>query len=823
MTAHEDSNVRKTFCVLESAKTDNEKFAALLLFAKTTNAKDLSIEDRRKAIDALGITFFNRLLKSKNVPEDCSATVYKSLALKILSGLCGDSQLVIDFEVYKILRSINDTITDETSETEMVDDCYDLLTALTQTEEGAIKLVEFGTITALSEVITKQLYSYEKAQSMLQSLLHFCGEYAWKKDAPSMHLILEHFCKQLDTFQDERKFELCVVVAGIISCMTKEIGKNSLQRPWFSCLNHAMNDIFTSKLGQPQRDPALRMASCVLDKLGVDCILPPHRDNCKLLLVIIHLSCIEIRITLENLTPEQINANADILVSCYNLLELIICYMTSAPSLKLDEHQVLQLHSAMEGAFNSVIFYLREQSEQGDQVDNPSQIVLASVRVLGSWVAEETSALKVKVQEILPFIVKLCKCQMESLHNSIKSTTKKKTVKFESASNMDSQEEKCLSMLETCDIGLKTESKEEKKVPSFQDIGSDTTDSGCDSCSHSMTAVDHTCTDYSCETGNVPESELITSDSLQDESTVCSKKSHCAESIPETDSGISEQSPETGVNSVSMETRDITINNVDLIGFLLPGFCHMTADDSSRKVLLDNNLQSSLSDYFSSCVESLTANEIEEDSLKSLETLCGVFLNLVVLEPQLIGESEDLHKVTKNIFYCATVLRRNESSLTLWANIVTLGVFFLRHQNHIKYDKDQLTNFFSTVVTFMKAPYTSSVVNNTEVLMVTEAYLPVWDSIYQLWYLCIQATTACLPLYPSLVYAMMSTGFLPHIIRLLNKVQGRNVDEDTLLCLIGVITSLVTTEPKAKDVLRSCGGLEFSKMYNCSELEKLIT
>jgi len=40
---------------------------------------------------------------------------------------------------------------------------------------------------------------------------------------------------------------------------------------------------------------------------------------------------------------------------------------------------------------------------------------------------------------------------------------------------------------------------------------------------------------------------------------------------------------------------------------------------------------------------------------------------------------------------------------------------------------------------------------------------------------------------------------------------GRNVDEDTLLCLIGVITSLVTTEPKASDVLKSCGGVEFSK------------
>ena len=53
-------------------------------------------------------------------------------------------------------------------------------------------------------------------------------------------------------------------------------------------------------------------------------------------------------------------------------------------------------------------------------------------------------------------------------------------------------------------------------------------------------------------------------------------------------------------------------------------------------------------------------------------------------------------------------------------------------------DEDDLIKFFSTVVTFIKAPYTSSVINNLDVLSVNEIYLPVWDSIYQLWYLCIQ-------------------------------------------------------------------------------------
>ena len=833
MASNEDNNIRKTFSVLSAAKTDNEKFAALLLFAKTTNAKDLSLDERRDALDAIGASFFHRLLKSKNIPEDCPATVFKGLALKILSGLCGDRQLILDFEVYKNLRSINDTITDIDSEDDMIIDCFDILTSLTQTEEGSIKLVDYGSITALSEVITKQLRGCDKGQGVLRSVLHFCGEYAWKKDAPSMHMILEHFCKQFDTFQDETKFELCAVVSSIISCLPKEMDKKSLQRSWFISLNHALNDIFTSKLGQPQRDPALRLASSVLDKLGVDCILPPHREDCKLLLIIIHLSCIEIRITLENLSPEQMTLKTDTLVSCYNLLELIICHMTSAPSLKLDENQVLQLHSAMEGAFNSVIFFLREQSEQGDQVEDPNQILLASVRVLGSWLAEETSALKIKVQEILPFIVKLCKSQMECLQKTKLSKKKKKVVKFECEDKIDKKQKNLLSKLENCSISKETNDSCQSvsqivnedqldchsEISSENNVKNDSCDSHCHSDNTSAEDISKHNLEEPCDCplsgANVNQSE----DLSQNENTNCANQRTTNSDI--TGKDLSENLTDKTVSSV-LNTSEISIRNVDLIGFLLPGLCHMTAEDASRKILLDNDVQSCLSAYFSHCVDTIVQGDMEEAILTSMETLCGVFLNLVVLEPKLISESEDFHKVTFHIFQCAGVLSLKEDMLTLSANVITLGVFFLRQQPHIKYDEDDLIKFFSTVVTFIKAPYTSSVINNLDVLSVSEIYLPVWDSIYQLWYLCIQATTTCLPVYPSLVFAMMSSGFLPYIIKLLNKVQGRNVDEDTLLCLIGVITSLATTEPKASDVLKSCGGVEFSKLYNCSELDKLI-
>ena len=77
-------------------------------------------------------------------------------------------------------------------------------------------------------------------------------------------------------------------------------------------------------------------------------------------------------------------------------------------------------------------------------------------------------------------------------------------------------------------------------------------------------------------------------------------------------------------------------------------------------------------------------------------------------------------------------------------------------------DEDDLTKFFSTVVTFIKAPYTSSVINNVDVLSVSEIYVPVWDSIYQLWYLCIQGIVQCnpsLPITSSFTAVVMDTFF----------------------------------------------------------------
>ena len=51
--------------------------------------------------DAIGFKFVNRLLNTRNVPSDCPAQVYKSLALTILACFSSDEELCVHPEMIK--------------------------------------------------------------------------------------------------------------------------------------------------------------------------------------------------------------------------------------------------------------------------------------------------------------------------------------------------------------------------------------------------------------------------------------------------------------------------------------------------------------------------------------------------------------------------------------------------------------------------------------------------------------------------------------------------------------------------------------------------
>uniref|UniRef100_A0A8W8KH68 Uncharacterized protein n=1 Tax=Magallana gigas TaxID=29159 RepID=A0A8W8KH68_MAGGI len=60
----EKRNLETCIVKLQEAESDNEKFAAMLMVAKTTKSSEMTTEEKKRILDAIGLTFLIRLLKS---------------------------------------------------------------------------------------------------------------------------------------------------------------------------------------------------------------------------------------------------------------------------------------------------------------------------------------------------------------------------------------------------------------------------------------------------------------------------------------------------------------------------------------------------------------------------------------------------------------------------------------------------------------------------------------------------------------------------------------------------------------------------------------
>ena len=76
----------------------------------------------------------------------------------------------------------------------------------------------------------------------------------------------------------------------------------------------------------------------------------------------------------------------------------------------LKEEDMLQLHSAFSEAFKSITEFLNTISPSLPP-DNP--LIIAIVRVLGAWLAEESLALTTELYQLLPTLLNMCEAHLQ--------------------------------------------------------------------------------------------------------------------------------------------------------------------------------------------------------------------------------------------------------------------------------------------------------------------------------------------------------------------------------------------------------------------------
>lgn len=409
--------VKKCIAILKNASSDTEKFAALFMVTKLVKGKDCNTTAKKAIFEAIGFKYLKRLLLTADVPIDCPPSIYKSVALSILTVFCNEPELATHPEMVANIPVFLDIVqqadaSDYDDNLIVVGEAYGCLKSIAAYEPGQKALLAVGAVQKMSDIYFQQSFQTDEALNILVSLVTSTGPSAWdSKNLKPFHALVNKVALDFETDHDERKFELCSILNALLySCPKVEVSETAVNESWPQSIYKGLSDILTSKIGKQQRNPAIIMASTALELLGVEWILNADEEKGKqFFLLLIQLAAIEVRMQLDGKSLQQALSQAELLTACYLILEISISYI-STDQLDLEQKEKQTLYTGLKGAFSAVISLLNKIQADKNRDKLPVKekaFVCATVRVLVAWLAHETSAMRPQVYQLLPYILSL--------------------------------------------------------------------------------------------------------------------------------------------------------------------------------------------------------------------------------------------------------------------------------------------------------------------------------------------------------------------------------------------------------------------------------
>lgn len=552
----EEALVERTLDALKEAKSDTQIFAALLLVTKIVKVEDVDKSICKRVCEAVGFNFIERMLQTREMADGCPLYMYQSVAYTILASFCMVEDFAVHPDMIKFIDNFKVVLLSNPSDPDeqfMVSDVLQCVRSIANYDRGRRNLLDRSIVTCLAQVVEDRLFNHEETLNVLLFLTKLEGHEIWSSNLDALCDVIEVIAKEFRDDSSERKFELCSILFEFLTNFPSsvKVGNANFKRDWINWIHKGLRDILQSRIGKEQRDPALLLLSVMLECFGTEWLIQSgNESDKKFVLAVLHLMCIEIRILLETQSVEDVIKESLLITSCYAVLEKLIMAVTAGDYiLGLDHKQTLQFVSAMTATFKAVMKFLCKvnelwESSDGDEASEKigKSLVMASFRVLCSWLAEETSAAREEIDEVLPFLFKL------AIDN----------------------------------LNLKQCSDDEDRV--------------------------------------------------------------------------------------------------DIMRFFLAPLCHLSAEDSSRLIIIERKFYQVVAVYLDSIWKKFVKSSFNCDELEAaLSTMCGIFMNIVVLEKDLIVQEEVFHEIFLFIFTALPQLNNKRDHLILRANLAVLGLLLMKH------------------------------------------------------------------------------------------------------------------------------------------------
>ncbi|TYJ30058.1 hypothetical protein E1A91_A06G108200v1 [Gossypium mustelinum] len=403
---------------LLKGEQDEQRLAGLLLVTKSCKSDDLV--SLRAIYDAVGPHFLDRLFRTglgKGVVSSGSGEnrdAYLQLSVSVLSAFCRVSEIASSKEMVSKVPMIFEVMSMNRSGMPVLEECYEFLYLVsTASEDGLTAVYESGGIKLLAHQMSALPDGIVENDHLSE-----------------LSVIVTKIARQFALLQNALKFEALHLLSAIFSSEYSTLLHDALRviqnENWSNHMRDGVATILQNRVAPAEKFEALILAESMVSIKGEGWLIgqinlpnvqdPIPADRC--LLLVLESSRVEVAVLLNELAYSKYEASksssstAETIISkqqkvtvVFSLVEKIIKLISNIGETEghvLDENTFIKATNGLNETIGVVLEYLQDAKEHGQKVGND---LLASVRLVGSYLAEAPVACEDKITELLGYML----------------------------------------------------------------------------------------------------------------------------------------------------------------------------------------------------------------------------------------------------------------------------------------------------------------------------------------------------------------------------------------------------------------------------------
>lgn len=420
-------SVQKYINALKVARTDSEKFAALLVIAQIEKNMKLTPQERKAVYGTIELTFIKRLLNAQKEPEGCEKGTLTSLGLTILSCMvnevdgANENTKILDlvprligllYEVDGAKRSEEGKISE--FDKEITENCFGVLKAIATSEIGCECVFQYWSFKSKTKLDRNN--TVRMLELILACALKLKGNVlSTFKDTLKdlLSIASSHFALT----QDEEKFTLLHLIFNFVNISVEKYVFEGESQGFDSALKNlrtGLQDIMQSKVDKKYRHLALKLVSNLVELFGLrwTFVAAPNQEekkSNKFLHMMVSLTAVEIKMIFY-----EKNNDAALLSYLFSIIERTIEVISTNEDDIISDHLgktlIFKIMQTINDVMSQLMHFLDEMKENFQPNDACKDVrIKACIRLLCAYMSEETQAVEKEVLKIAPYLVELGK------------------------------------------------------------------------------------------------------------------------------------------------------------------------------------------------------------------------------------------------------------------------------------------------------------------------------------------------------------------------------------------------------------------------------